>query len=202
MTRIPAEEKNNNAWAWILGLLLIGGAVWAIVALTGEEEPAPVAVEPAPVEPPAGPIVMDLATITTASNLADFFGRELQINNLYVTRVPSDQAFFVCSAEVGTPGQPVGEPNTQGAAADPCTTEEVLVVLDENPGAGPTPPPGTAVEGAVNVNPGQMLTITDGQVAQYNRTEADAWGLDQEAITLASEDEFYIEANSVNVTSS
>lgn len=201
MARIPAEKENgSNWWGWLLALLILAGGVWLVTALIGGEE-EPVAdvpeVVPAPVEPPAGATVMDLATITTASTVADFFGRELQINNLYVTEVASDKAFFVCSTETGTPGGPI---TTNAGGDTPCTTEEVLVVLDENPGAGPTPPPGSAVEGAVNVNPGQMLTIQNGRIGEFNRTQADQWGIGGDALALAEEDEFYIEANDVNIT--
>lgn len=201
MARIPVEHKGGGGWwKWLLALLVLAAGIWILVEALDTDEPgiaeAPVeGVEPAPVLPPQDAPIMDLATLTNAPDAATYYGRDLQLNDLYVTRVVSDGTFFVCSAEAGAQG----EPTTGMAGEHPCTTGEVLVVLDENASAGPTPPPGTAVEGAANVNEGQMVAITDGRVSPFQSTQADAWGLDQEEMGLAADDEFYIEANGVNI---
>lgn len=205
MAHIPVEKNTGGSWwKWLLALLVIGGLIWIVAEAVDTDDPQPVTVtEPVPVEPtPAGPqaggVITDLATLTNAPAAADLYGRELQVNNLYVTRVVSDQAFFVCSTEAGTPGQPVGETGATGT--DPCISEEVLVMLDEQAGAGPTPPPGTDVEGAVDVNEGQLVTIRDGRVEPFEQAQAEAWGLARNEIQRLSQEGFYIRAEEVNIT--
>ena len=73
----------------------------------------------------------------------------MDMASLYVTRVPGDRTFFVSPTEGGT--------------------DETLVVLDQNMS------PGVAgIEGQVDINPGQMVDLSDGTMMAVGDLDMDA----------------------------
>ena len=64
----------------------------------------------------------------------------LDMSNLYVTRVTGDRTFFVSASETDT-------------------ANETLVILDEEPS-----PDATGIEGQVDINPGQRVSLAQGRM--------------------------------------
>ena len=152
MANIPVERTNTGIppWLWILGLLLLGLLAWFLISALGDDDDDVVVAE-------------DTTTEVVAPAAA------LDLSDVYVTRVVSDNAFFVAS----TPGG----------------TDETLVYLEEEP------TPGTATEGRYDVTEGQHLSIT----GTMEPTPADltAWGLTPDEASGVGEQ--YVRATSLTV---
>ncbi|MBN1240980.1 MAG: PRC-barrel domain-containing protein, partial [Gammaproteobacteria bacterium] len=114
------------------------------------------------------------------------------------------KAFFVCqtgSRQQNRQGQrpqdlPQAQGQRQSQAPERCTSDEVLVVLMEDEGAGPAD-----VEGRVDVNAGQMLSIPSGRVEHVQTANMQGLGLTDEARSLAQREQIFIVADGVNITS-
>ena len=151
MANIPVERTDTGIppWLWLVGLLLLGLLAWFLISALGDDDEVVVADD----------------TEVVATPPVDAF----DMTDVYVTRVVSDNAFFVASTPDGT--------------------DERLVYLEEEP------TPGTATEGRYDVTPGQHLSIT----GSMEPTPADltAWGLTQaEAGDVGDQ---YIRATSLTV---
>ena len=151
MANIPVERTKSGIppWLWILGLLLLGLLLWFLIsALSDDDE-----------------VVVDDTTEEVVAPVA----AALDLSNVYVTRVVSDNAFFV--------------------APTPGGTDETLVYLEEEA------TPGTPTEGRYDVTEGQHLSIN----GTMEPTPADltAWGLSSsEASTVGDQ---YVRATSLTV---
>ena len=149
MANIPVERTKSGIppWLWILGLLLLALLAWFLIsALSDDDE------------------VVEDTTEVVAEPVA-----ALDLSDVYVTRVVSDNAFFVAPTEGGT--------------------DETLVYLEEEA------TPGTPTEGRYDVTPGQHLSIT----GTMEPTPADLtpWGLTAaEAGTVGDR---YVRATSLTV---
>jgi hypothetical protein len=127
MANIPVERDTSRPWwIWLLGLLLLALLIWLLVELLSDDDDA----ELATVDP------VEEVTPVAPAPVAD---AEMDLSNLYVTRVTGDRTFYV------------------SPSAD-NTTEEMLVVLDQNmsPDVG-------GIEGQVDINAGQMVDLSDGE---------------------------------------
>ena len=150
MANIPVERTDSGIppWLWIVGLLLLALLAWFLIETLGDDDEE---------------IVQDTTTeVVTPVDALD-------LSDVYVTRVVSDNAFFVAPTMGGT--------------------DETLVYLEEEP------TPGTATEGRYDVTEGQHLSIT----GSMEPTPADltAWGLTtEEASTVGDR---YVRATSLTV---
>lgn len=140
MAEIPVERKSGIPW-WVyllLALSIVGLAVW----LFSDNDPEVAAVAPVTTEvvtmsgvDATGPIT-ELVTIAGAADGAVLAGRSVQLSTVPVQEVVSDAGFWVGSSPA----------------------DRVYVVLDEQPS------PDGGVEGQVNVNAGQIVTLNGGTV--------------------------------------
>jgi hypothetical protein len=159
MADIDIQRKSGSIWPWILGLLLLGLAIWGIAELLDNDEEAvvsPVVTEPvaapvtpeavvvAPVAPaPAAAGMIPVATIL--ANPAEWAGRTTS-GQARVAEVVSDRGFWI---EDG--GQ------------------RLFVVKDESPLPGVADTQGAAdTMASRNVTAGEML-----QMSGTVRTSAD-----------------------------
>lgn len=144
MADIRVERRTGLGWLWaLLALLAIAGLVWWLMdEATERPEPAAPIVAAPPVQPEpvpavvaqgataAGPVTT-LDAILAAPDPRALAGQPVRLAGIPVQAVPGDAIFMV------------------GPSAD----RTVRVQLTE------VPTPGTPVEGKVNVNPGQIVTI-------------------------------------------
>lgn len=156
MANIPVERSDGGLpwWAWLLGLLallLIGSL---LLSQCDNEEDDVVETDVTVVDD----------DVSTAGDFTD-----LDLSDVYVTRVVGDNTFFVSPTRGGT--------------------DETLVYIEEEA------TPGTATEGRYDVTEGQHLSIT-GTMAS---TPADLtpWGLTADQATTVGDQ--YVRATSLTV---
>lgn len=188
MARIPVEKQRGGSkwWLWLLGLLILGGLIWLFAdtfdgdatedALTEQTTEEPADQQPTQV-PPAGQTgqIVSFAAIVDAERPESLDGREVQLDNVVVTRVVGDSTFYVT---------PPGEE----------TADALLVVLanlgewQEGTGGG--------ADGEYNVNPDEQMTLA-GTLHRLEGDEAQRWGIaDRDADELAAED-IYLRAERI-----
>lgn len=149
-TRIPIQQKKAGGWwLWLLGLLLAGLVVWALIALFDDDEttaaaPAPDTTAAPTLTPPGtaapamtpptevGVPVTDLDAIVAAADPAALVGRRVELTDVTVRSVVGDKTFWV----------------------GPSDGQQAFVFLLEETSSN------SAVEGQVDVNPGQQVSIT------------------------------------------
>lgn len=130
MANIPVERTSAGTpwWVWLLGLLLLAGLLWFLISAFDDDE---IAVVDDPVDP--------IETVDDVS-VAGTLNADLDLSDLYVTRVTGDRTFFVAPSE---------------AMAD----QETLVILDQD-----MSPDAPGIEGQVDINPGQRVSL-DGELS-------------------------------------
>ncbi|MCW8195993.1 hypothetical protein F6455_14460 [Proteobacteria bacterium 005FR1] len=135
--------------------------------------------QPTTSEQPRNDVITQLDTVTGAESSRDFLGREIALRNLQVTRMAGERSFYVC----GTSGEYDFESR--------CTSDEVLVVLAEDPGKQGTP-----------VEKAGRLTIDRGRVTSWQQEGGKASGMDlaREEQALAADQEYFIIADSLSQT--
>ena len=94
MANIPVEKKSNLSWLWwVLGLVLIGGLIWFLVA-AGDDE-----VETAAVTPATTPEAVAEAPSVTIGDIlgtpADYIGDPFSQAEVMVSDVPTDRGFWI-----------------------------------------------------------------------------------------------------------
>ena len=149
MANIPVEKRSTGIpwWAWLLGALLLALLLWFLLSL-GDDDDAVVADDP-------------IEAVTEP---------ELDLSEVYVSRVVGDNTFFV------TP--------------DAGSGAETLVYLEEEP------TPGDATEGRYDVTEGQRLSIT-GSMEPVGDTDLSAWGLTPDQTALVGDE--YVRATSLTI---
>ena len=179
MARIPVEKRDAGFpwWGWILALLIAVGAIWLIAELLdndAEIEP----VETAAVYE-ADRNVEDITAfnvIAEPANAGALAGRQVTLQNMKVTSVVGDLAFYA-------------EP------ADASNDEDVLIVLNEDA------TPGAAVEGRYDVTEGQQIAIR-GSIAEMSPAMAQRLDTVQpQEAQRAQDDRLYILARSLDIQS-
>lgn len=152
MANIPVERTSTGVppWLWLVGALLLGLLAWFLIETFGDNEEGEIAEDNTEVVAP--PVVADM-----------------DLSDVYVTRVVGDNTFFVAS----TPGG----------------SDERLVYLEEEAEAG------NGAEGRYDVTEGQHLSIT----GSMEPTPADItpWGLTDEQANGVGDQ--YIRATSLTV---
>lgn len=181
MAEIQIERKKSGGWMWLVGLLVLALLVWGLFELLDNDpEVAELPPAAAPVVAPAvapavaGPTPLtDVVAIVAVPDPMPLVGQPVQLTNVAVQAVPGDSIFWV----------------------GPSETQRLLVVLDE------TRTPGTPVEGRVNVNPGQTVSVS----GVLRQTPADLqpwqarWKLNEEAMTTLRNGRLYLAADRVTV---
>lgn len=152
-TRIPIQQKKGGAWwLWLLGLALAGLVIWALIALFDDDDDTTAAAPgtdttPAATSTPTGNAapattapatsaegvpITDLGAIVAAADPAALVGRRVELTDVTVRSVVGDKTFWV----------------------GPSAAQQAFVFLLEEPSSG------SPVEGQVDVNPGQQVSIT------------------------------------------
>ena len=147
MAEIPVEKKSGiPAWLWLLLLaILVALLIWW---LTDDDDAEIAAVEEPIIEEEFEPIDDDFAVagpITTMAGLtalATSVGNDVDLDNVTVTSLAGDMAFYI------------------GEGAN-----RTLVVFDQ------VPTPGDATEGRYDINAGSVLSL-EGEVRQDDGTLA------------------------------
>lgn len=168
MAEIPVERKSAFPW-WIaiLAAIIVAALAWWWIADDKEvgEPLAPPAATGETAGTPGGPLTT-IEAIFTSADPTTLVGRQVALTSVPVQAVPGDRIFMV------------------GPAAD----RAVMVLLDE------TPTPGTPVEGRVEVNAGQIVSLT-GVV----RAASDLGNNPAAAAAMPSGQDIYILTDSVQV---
>lgn len=187
MANIPVEKTSTGTpwWVWLLGLLLLAALIWLIASLFGDDDDVAVAPIDDDVEVVDEPNVLEPAPSAAATGVPAFGDiSSFDLSSMYVTRVTGDRAFFVSPTEDGA--------------------EEALVLLDQNmsPDVG-------GIEGQVDINPGQMVDVSDGSVEPFGDMDASSLGIpdniasamtaDTEVIRIDGGDVEIMEADLQNV---
>lgn len=99
----------------------------------------------------------------------------LDLSDLYVTRVTGDRTFFVAPSEA-------------------MASDETLVVLDQeaSPGAG-------GIEGQVDINPGQRVSLTGGQLGPLGDMDLAGMGIPDADLNAMTPDADIIRVDGDNV---
>lgn len=191
MANVPIERKSggNSWWVWLLVLALIAGAIWLFADGFNTEVEDPIALEE-PMTPgmgsdldsemgsglegdATGPIT-DASMIMGTSDASTIAGRQVDLQNMRVTRVVSDRGFFIVPADGGD-------------------QQEIFVRLDEEPTT-----PGTNVEGRVNVNEGQIIALR-GVVQQFNEQDATTLGVSEADVSAIQDDDLWVMAEEIDI---
>ena len=103
----------------------------------------------------------------------------LDLSNLYVTRVTGDRTFFVSPSEA-------------------MQDNETLVILDQE--MSPDTP---GIEGQVDINPGQMVSLTGGALGALGDMDLAGMGLSDDDMNMvtATTDVIRVDGDDVNVLS-
>ena len=187
MARIPVEKKGGTPWwLWLLGLLLLVGLIWLVAGLLDNDpegvevvdvDPVETYEEPSNVTPAATTgMITSIATILDAEDKTALAGRQVQLSNLRVTEVIGDSTFYVT---------PENAP----------TDRRLFVALDE---VIPAPP--ESVEGRYDVTQGQVVTL-HGTLRALQRTDPGVWGITSQEAQRMMDDEIYLRAQRLEITS-
>ena len=118
-----------------------------------------------------------LALLYNPTDPQSLVGREVRIDNATVLSVTGDRDFWIGDAE----------------------GRQVLVILNQ------TMTPGQpAIEGRYDVNPGQTIAITDGEVKQFPSWDEarSRWNLDEKIRSNFENQRVYIEADKLDIKDS
>lgn len=177
MAEIHIEQKKSNSWMWLVGLLVLALLIWGALELFDRDPEVAAAPVDAPAVVAADPTPLtDVVAVVTAVDPMPLVGRQVQLTGVPVQSVPGDSTFWV----------------------GPSESQRLLVVLDEQP------TPGTPVEGRVDVDPGQMVTVT-GTLRQMPADLAawqTRWKLDDAAMTSLRNARVYLAASRATVVGS
>lgn len=143
--RMEPRDRDRRGvpwWMWLLALIALALLGWLLFALmfdgddddvTATTDATEEAVDTdAPATGGTGDEPLTDIGLLVGSGGPDLVGRRVQLESVVVQSVPGDVTFWV----------------------GPSEEEQVLAVLQEEAGAG-----GEQVEGAVDINPGQQLTL-------------------------------------------
>jgi len=157
MAEVHIERKQGGVpwWAWLLGLLVLGLIVWAIVAATtGDRDqvavnttatitPTEATGETATIPAATTLVVIPLETIRTTP--AGYLNKPVS-GTATVGEVVSDRGFYLVP---GNNGDGTGTTSTTDAVGTtPATDNRVFAVLDDS-----------IAENAINVNAGQQVRL-------------------------------------------
>lgn len=176
MANIPVEKKSGGGWLpWLLGILALLALVWLAAELFDDE---PDADEIAGAEDNVG--VIDDVEIgddddMDAAGLGYTVGTAVSLDEVRVDRVIGDRTFTISS--------------TDGALDVPS-----LVVLDEQP----TTPSEPGVEGRVDINPGQLVSI-NGTVQEMDGDPATVLGITQVEADAVNAGQMFVRATEVDI---
>lgn len=180
MARIPVEKRDAGFpwWGWILALVIAVGAIWLIAELLDNDA------EVEPIETAAvyemdrnaldDPAITSYTMVVDPMNMQSLSGKKVDLQNMKVTSVIGDQAFYVESADQAG--------------------EDILIVLDE------VPTPGTQTEGRYDVTAGQELAI-QGRIHRLDANIMNELGITDQEAKRAKDDALYIRAQSLNIRS-
>lgn len=176
MAEIPVERKSAFPWwAWLLVGLALLLLIWAIAARDDGET---VAVSEAERQRtmPAAPVgtITSLAVFHETANPEELVGRRVQIESAGVLSVTGDKDFWI------------GE--TEG--------RQVLVILDQV-----MTPAQPGIEGRYDVNPGQTISIVEGEVKRFPGWDEarSRWNLDEKLQKNFENQQVYIEADKLDI---
>jgi len=179
MANIPVEKKSGGGWLpWLLGILALGALLWLGAELFDNE---PDADEVAGIENNEG-LIDDVElgddddlNGAAAGGIGYVVGTAVSLDEVRVDRVIGDRTFTVSA--------------TEGTLSYPS-----LIVLDEEP----TTPSEPGVEGMVDINPGQLVSI-NGTVAELDADPATALGITQAEADAVGAERMYIRATEVDI---
>lgn len=165
MANIPVERTAGTPWWLWLLGLLLLAGLIWFLAEALGDDDADVAVIDDDIE-----AVDDVAPVVAGDMDMDA-GMALDMSNLYVTRVTGDRTFFV-------------------APSDDANAPETLVILDQemSPGA-----PG--VEGQVDINPGQRVSLAGAQMGPLGDMNLAGMGIPDEDLNAMTADTDVIRAD-------
>ena len=154
MANIPVEKTSSGAaWLpWLLGLLALLALGWLVFALIDDPD-VDDADEVAVVDDNMDDdvdVIDDDDDVMVAGA-----GAFADLSNLYVTRVSGDRTFYVSPREGGS--------------------DEMLVILDQN-----MSPDAPGIEGQVDINPGQIVDLSDGDREMFGDDDVLELGLDDD----------------------
>ena len=202
MANIPVQRKRGQGipwWTWLLlglgFLALLGFLLWSVVqgqdretarpattgagAATGSQATGSQAAPPQAATPPANPaapagVPLTDLPIGQPDQLVALVGQPVHLSGLKVQEVVGDKTFWV----------------------GPSTAQRLFVFLEEDPTAG------QQVEGKVDVNPGQTLTI-QGELRKLPSAEEAQrlWDITPQSFEALKQEQVYLFARSVKVTS-
>ncbi len=164
MANIPVERTSAGVpwWTWLLGALLLGLLALFLFGAFDDDDDTVVAdtdrVEVVTDDADRVAVVdepddVNAADVDAAGSLDRVAVTALDMSNLYVTRVTGDKTFFV-------------------AADANSTGNETLVILNEK--ESPDVP---GIEGQVDVNPGQRLSLARARMEPLGNVDLTGMGL-------------------------
>lgn len=132
MAEIEVRRKQNGVMPWILGLLIMGAAIWGVMALFDDDDEPDFATTEVmePVVPGATPEPMPetaAATDGILDNPARWVGQPFPGDQVMVAEVPTDRGFWI---------------DYEG--------QRLFAILQDQPAEQP-----------VDINPGQTISITE-----------------------------------------
>ena len=172
MTQIPVERKRGVP-AWAwLLIVLILVALLWWLFTLVNDNRRAAAADQQPVV--SAPPLTDLSSIAGASDKLSLAGRKAQFTNVTVQSVVGDKTFWI----------------------GPSKDKQLFVVLNEQPS------PNKTVEGQVNVNPGQTVTVTGVIKKLPSMAEArKQWQLSDANSTTLANQQIYLAADHVDIVS-
>ncbi len=188
MARIPVEKDHKGTpwWLWLLGILLIIALIWLLVEWFDNDDDDVVVQDPIETVEPLPSVdtgvITSVATLLAANDISEYVGRQVRLDNMYVTAVPGDSIFFV---------RPGGDSGNMDAGGGDMNSEIIAASLAEE--STPT----NMVEGRYDVNPGQTITLY-GVVRELSDGDLTNWGLTQDELSSrGGKNNFYIRVNRI-----
>ncbi len=180
MANIPVQRKRAGLPGWLWPLLalallaLLGLLVWGLVQDRPSTAPAAPAAPAQPAQPAAGGGVVTDVPLGQPERLLALVGRPVQLSSVQVQDVVGDKTFWV----------------------GPSAAQRLFVFLEEDKTAG------QKVEGKVDVNAGQTVSIT-GELRKLPGAEEaqQQLGLSPQAYEALKQGQVYLYARTVKVVS-
>lgn len=173
MAEIPVERKSVPWWIWaVLALLALGALIWLFNSWERDDPGLPLA-PVAPVGVGSGNSevpIRDVALVIAVPDRRPLVGRRVEITNVPVLDVVGDRAFWI-----GTSPQ-----------------QRLFVVLKE------VPPPGSPTDPSIDINPGQVVSLTGNIRAMPDARTAEA-AFGAPGAIAAREEQIYLFATAANV---